>query len=425
MPYIRMLLLSGITLWAGCSTPAKNGHLAVSPDGKGFVSGDTPFLVWGFNYDRSVISGRDVLLEDVLREQPAKLDRDFATMRQMGGNTVRIFCQMGEYFEGPDRINSGAFDRLSMALDAADRADLKVLLVGLCHIRKSAIPAWLIDADDEMVERHEELFWRTAAGRFRDHPAILAYDLQNEPAVHSSDSRDLVVGCFSMRGGEQFCYVHKHGRQASRRWAEWVHKRYSSEEALQAAWKDYPRPGESWSSPALPKASRQDPRFGNLLACHRDLLQGWARRMRSAIRENDSNHLVTVGALDPAVFADIVDFHCAHLYPKQDLTLEANEQAWRDHLSRVPPGKPIVVEEFYPLAYPRRADGQAATLAELIAALRRAAGPHGAGFVSFYWGPPEEVVDNAIGQALYQNWLDAWSAANRVACPGPSVTRPW
>ncbi len=125
MSYIRMLLLSGITLWAGCSTPTKNGYLAVSPDGKGFVSGKTPFFVWGFNYDRSVISGRDVLLEDILREQPAKLDRDFAMMRQMGGNTVRLFCQMGEYFEGPDRIDSGAFDRLSMALDAADRAGLK------------------------------------------------------------------------------------------------------------------------------------------------------------------------------------------------------------------------------------------------------------------------------------------------------------
>jgi hypothetical protein len=176
-----------------------------------------------------------------------------------------------------------------------------------------------------------------------------------------------------------------------------------------------PSPGRKLALAALPKTSRQDPRFGNLLACHRDVLQGWARRMRSAIREHDGNHLITVGALDPAVFADVVDFHCAHLYPKQDLTLEANEQAWRAHLSRVPPGKPIVVEEFYPLAYPHRADGQAATLAELIAAIRRAAGPHGAGFVSFYWGPPEEVVDNAIGQALYSE------LARRLVRCGPSL----
>ncbi|MGQ9650059.1 MAG: cellulase family glycosylhydrolase [Phycisphaerae bacterium] len=423
MPGIRMLLLGGIMLGAGCSAPVIDSHLAVTPDGRGFVSGKTPFLVWGFNYDRSVISGRDVLLEDVLREQPAKLDRDFAMMRQMGGNTVRLFCQMGEYFEGPDHINAAAFERLAMALNAADHAGLKVLLVGLCHIRKSAIPSWLVEADDETVERHEELFWRTAAGRFRDHPAILAYDLQNEPAVHSSDSRDLVVGCFSMRGGEHFCYVHMHGRQASKQWAEWVRKRYGSEQALQAAWEDYPRPNESWSSPALPKASPKDPRFGDLMTCHRDLLQAWAWRMRSAIRENDGNHLITVGALDPAVFVEMVDFHCAHLYPRQDLTLEANEQAWRDHLSRVPPGKPIVIEEFYPLAYPRRADHQAATPAEMIAALRRAAGSHGAGFVSFYWGPAEEVINSPIGQSLYQSWLDAWSAAGRIACRAPSTAR--
>lgn len=213
-----------------------------------------------------------------------------------------------------------------------------------------------------------------------------------------------------------------HGRQASRRWAEWVHGRFGTEAAVRAAWKDYPRPGENWFSPALPKTSREDPRLGDLLACHRDLLQAWAQRMRSAIRENDGNHLITVGALNPAVFADIVDFHCAHLYPKQDLTLEANEQAWRDHLSRLPPGKPIVVEEFYPLAYPHRADGQAATATELIAAVRRAAGPHGAGFVSFYWGPAEEVIESPMGQALYQNWLDAWSSAGRVASGTPSTT---
>lgn len=398
-------------LCGGCSLPDSVRQFQTSVDGTGFVCNGRPFVLWGFNYDRTVISGRDAILEDVLREQPAKLGRDFTAMRKMGGNTVRIFCQMGEYFEGPDRINAAAFDRLGAALDAADRSDLKVILVGICHIRKADIPAWLIDADDEVVETHEELFWRTAAERFRDHPAILAYDLQNEPAVHRSDSRELVVGCFTMRAAEQFCYVHMHGRQARRRWTDWVHKRYPTEEALRAAWKDYPRPGEDWASPALPAASPQDPRFGNLIACHAEQLRSWAARLRGVIREVDPQHLITVGALDPAVFADIVDFHCAHLYPRQDLTLEANEQAWRDHLSRIPPGKPIVIEEFYPLAYPNHADGTPATLAELIAAVRRAAGSRGAGFVSFYWGPPDEVFDNAIARALHQKWLIAWSAA--------------
>lgn len=408
------LLLVPLFAVIGCSSP-QGGLVRLSPAGTGFVCNGRPFLAWGFNYDRAVIGNRDVLLEDVLREAPAQLDRDFGAMRRMGGNTVRLFCQMGEYFEGPDAIRAVAFDRLALALDAAGRAGLKVLLVGICHIRKSAIPQWLIEADDETVERNEALFWRTAAARFSDRSAILAYDLQNEPAVHSHDSRDLVVGCFTMRGGEPFCYVHMHGRQARERWAEWVHQRYGSEESLRAAWKDFPRPGESWAAPALPKASPDDSRYGDLIASHAALLQAWARRMRSAIREADAKHLITVGALNPDVFADIVDFHCAHLYPKQHLTLEANEQAWRNHLSRIPEGKPIVVEEFYPLAYPNRADGQPATLPELIAAVRRAAGPRGAGFVSFYWGPPEAVSDNPIARALYVKWLDEWSAAGRIA----------
>lgn len=393
----------------GCAADS-HGWIEVAADGKGFVRDGQPFLPWGYNYDRTVMNGRDVLLEEVLREEPGKLDRDFGRMREMGGNTVRLFCQMGDYFDGPGRIRPAAFQQLETALDAAERNRLHVLLVGVNHIRPSAIPQWLKDVDDATLQDHHALFWEAAARYFRGRSVIMAYDLINEPIIPSDDSDLLVDGCFAMRDGEKFCYVHRLLRRFSVRWTQWVHGRFGSPEQLRSAWPDYPRPGETWEQIAVPRASAEDPRFPTLLECHRDLLVEWSLRMRSVIRSHDTRHLITVGALNPPAFAPAVDFFCAHLYPAPQATLEANEAEWRAAMDAIPAGKPVVIEEFYPLAFPPLPKGVDVHQA-LIASLRRATAPKAVGFVSFYWGPSAEIQSNPMAAAMYDHWLQAWSTA--------------
>lgn len=371
------------------------------------------FIPWGFNYDRSVIDGRDVLLEDVLRERPEKIARDFAAMRRMGGNVVRVFLATGEFLQGPDRVNGEALERLDIVLRAARDSGLRLILTGLANIRPQSAPAWMQEADDETMERAEILFWKTIARRCRFEPAVFAYDLQNEPAVPWNDTGEWICGCFDMPSGPKFCYVHYRCRQLGLQWTRYTRRRYGTEDALRRHWPDYPRAGESWSSIAIPEQDAKDPRYGEYIAFHGALLADWAKRLANVVRAEDPNHLVTVGALGPNVVAEAVDFHCVHLYPEpvaetQDF-LKVNREKWRKRMARLPADKPLLVEEFYPMWAP-----EGVALEDILQALLEATGERAAGWVSFYWGAPEEQswsLPDAHRQ--YASWLAAWSETRK------------
>lgn len=373
------------------------------------------FTPWGFNYDRSVIEGRDVLLEDILRERPEKIARDFEAMRHMGGNVVRVFLATGEFLNGPQEVNRKALQRLDIVLEAARANSLRLILTGLANIQPEAAPAWMQEADDEMMEQAEMLFWRTIARHCRNEPAVFAYDLQNEPAVPWKDADQWVIGCFDMPSGPRFCYVHYRCRQMQRQWTQHIQQRFQTEDALRRHWQDYPRAGESWSAIAIPEADASDPRYGEYVAFHGVVLREWANRLADILRAEDPNHLVTVGALNPNAVADAVDFHCVHLYPEpveeQEDFLKVNREKWRARVAPLPADKPLLVQECYPMWAPEEIP-----LEDILQALLEATGGRAAGWVSFYWGAPEEqswTWPAARGQ--YERWLAAWKAAQ----PGP------
>ncbi len=412
--------LSGLTL-TGCLSESRRGEIngdrsasriIVEGDHFAVTDGATTirFVPWGFNYDRTVIDGRDVLIEDVLRERPGKIAEDFTAMQRLSGNTVRVLLPIADILKGPDEVDAEGLRRWETVFDAARSARLHVILTGLANIRPASSPAWLREADDETIGRAEMIFWRAVAKHFRSEPAIFAYDLQNEPAVHSSDSDALVEGCFNMSGGQRFCYVHRHYRQVRKRWTEYIHDKFFKDEAaLRSHWPDYPRGGESWSSIA-PAADAKDPRYREYVAFHWQLLSEWARRLVGVIRSEDSRHLVTVGALDPIVMADAVDFYCLHLYPGPAASGEdfaaANARGWRKRLSALPADKPVIIEEFYPMWPFAKPD-----LERMLDALLEGTCPRAAGWISFYWGRADELNwPTPQHRRLYEDWLSVWAA---------------
>lgn len=100
---------------------------------------------------------------------PAVVEQDFARMRQLGLNTVRIFVPF-EQWGGP-RVNTAYQEQLADLLARADGHGLKVI-VTLFDFRADYQPLGWPGADRQL----EALLIR-----FKDSPTILAWDLKNEP----------------------------------------------------------------------------------------------------------------------------------------------------------------------------------------------------------------------------------------------------
>jgi hypothetical protein len=100
---------------------------------------------------------------------PRIIDQDFALMRSLGLNTIRIFVPY-EQFGGPD-VDPAMMDRLADLLARAEGQGLKVI-VTLFDFRSDYNLVLWPEAD-----RHLE----TLLTRFAPYRAILAWDLKNEP----------------------------------------------------------------------------------------------------------------------------------------------------------------------------------------------------------------------------------------------------
>ena len=101
-----------------------------------------------------------------------------------------------------------------------------------------------------------------------------------------------------------------------------------------------------------------------------DIARQWVRHLTTAIREKDKRHLITVGLVDwsldrpgltsgfvPAKIADALDFISVHLYPKAGKVKDA-----LDTLAGFSVGKPVVIEETFPLACsPKELEGGSST----------------------------------------------------------------
>jgi dienelactone hydrolase len=337
---------------ASARTNTAQEWIKVSKDGRGFVGAASGqrFVPWGFNYDRDY---KMRLLEDYWDTEWATVVEDFREMKQLGANVVRVHLQFARFMDAPDQPNEQSLQRLGQLAKLAEETRLYLDLTGLACYRRKDVPRWY----DAMTEKQrwaaQARFWEAVAGRCAASPAVFCYDLMNEPIVSSGKhaTSDWLVGELSGFVYCQFISLDQAGRSRRAIAREWI-------------------------------------------AC-----------LTQAIRKHDRRHLITVGLLPnslkdsplpsgfvPQAVAGKLDFVCVHLYPKtgqlrEDLKL----------LQGFTAGKPVVIEETFPLSC------TPAELGQFLQASRACA----AGWMGFYWGqtPAELSRSTTLGDLLTASWL--------------------
>jgi len=326
----------------------------VADDRKGFVLSTTrrPFVPRGFNYDHDE---RGRLLEDYWVAEWGKVAEDFAEMRALGANTVRIHLQFARFIREPGVQDPAALDRLGRLIRLAEENGLYLDLTGLGCYRKEDVPPWY-DALSEVERWNQQAgFWTAVARSCSGSPAVFCYDLMNEPVVPG----------------------------AKRSPGDWLGPPFAGKyHYVQFIALD---PGDR------PRAR---------------IAAEWIRKLKGAIREQDSRRLITVGlvpwSLDrpgltsgfiPDKVAPELDFLSVHLYPERSKLAEA-----MDTLRGFAAGKPVLIEETFPLAC------SVAEFRQFLSESSKVA----SGLIGFYWGRSLDECRRSgeIADALMAEWLE-------------------
>jgi hypothetical protein len=346
---LTALLLAGTIPGIRAATSGTMEWIGLAKDGRGFemVASGRPYVPWGFNYDRDY---RMRLIEEFWADEWETVEQDFAEMKNLGANVVRVHLQLSAFMDSPTTANAANLDRLGRLLALAERTGLYLDLTGLACYRREKVPPWYDPLPEPARWAVQARFWEAVAGRCAASPAVFFYDLMNEPI---SPGPDCVAGDWLVGNLAGF----------------WYCQRITT------------TPGER----------SQD-----------EVARQWMSTLVAAIRRHDTRHLVSVGLLpagggfDPAVVAREVDFLCVHVYPKGPEMKQELEA-----LRRFRVGKPVIIEEMYPIHCSAR---------ELRRFVEHSA-ECASGWISFYWGrtPGELAASGLIGDALQLEWLREFS----------------
>ena len=371
MPHMLPILCAGALLLSQCAglraesgatnAPAGSGldWIKVSRNKQGFVGAASgrQLIPWGFNYDRD---HKFRLLEDYWEAEWPTVVEDFREMKQLGANVVRVHLQFSKFMDAPGRPNEASLERLGRLVKLAGETRLYLDLTGLGCYRKQDVPAWYNGLGETERWQAQARFWEAIAARCAGNPAIFCYDLMNEPIVPGGKraAGDWLTGEL---GGFNYC--------------QFI---------------------------SLDQAGRSRP----------EIAQRWVALLAAAIRKHDQRHLITVGLLPnsletsafasgfvPRKIAEHLDFVCVHIYPKTGHSKEDLEL-----LRGFEVGKPVVIEETFPLTCTAKELGQ------FIEGSRK----YAAGWIGFYWGQmPEDLSrSTSIGDSLTAAWLKLFREMN-------------
>ncbi len=109
------------------------------------------------------------------------IDKDFKIIKGAGLNTVRIFLQYEDF--GKANIDQEKLSKLVQVLDVAEANRIKAIVTLFDFYGDYSVLNWTLD------QRHAE----SIVSHLKDHKAILAWDIKNEPDLdYDSRGRDLV-----------------------------------------------------------------------------------------------------------------------------------------------------------------------------------------------------------------------------------------
>lgn len=300
--FILLLLAASVDFLAVAPARAME-RIVLDKTGHRFVleKSGREFHPWGLNYGNH---GR--LIEDFWDSDWKTIEADFAEMKRMGANVVRVHLQFGKFMLAADRADPKPLDRLAKLLDLAERTGLYLDLTGLACYRTADGPAWYDALSESDRWKAQAVFWEAVAGRCRPSPAVFCYDVMNEPFVPGGPRKPGDWYSGHLLGGYDF--------------VQFI---------------------------TLDPAGRPREEVARL----------WTQAMAKATRRGDPKRLVTVGMLPwskewgflsgfvPEKIAPEFDFISVHIYPEKGKVDEAVAM-----LKKFAVGKPVVVEETFPLA---------------------------------------------------------------------------
>lgn len=346
---VAVALFLACTSFAG-EEPAKARMewLEISKDGKGFVraGSDKPFSPWGVNYDRDF---KKRLIEDYWDTEWQTVVEDFREMKELGANVVRIHLQFARFMDDAQTPNRKSLEQLGRLLALAEETGLHLDITGLACYRRSDVPGWYSEANEEQRWAAQARFWEAIAECCAKSPVVFFYDLMNEPIVAGARRKagDWLTGDLAGFTYCQFITLDPAGR-------------------------------------ATPEIAKQ-----------------WIAQMVAAIRKHDRRHLISLGLLPnankvgfpPKTVTGDLDFVCVHTYPKGDKLAEELKT-----LESFAVGKPLIVEEIFPINCNTDQLRQFMVDSDRIVA----------GWIGFYWGqtPAQLRGTRDIGEAILLGWLD-------------------
>ncbi|MCA9063934.1 MAG: sulfatase-like hydrolase/transferase [Planctomycetaceae bacterium] len=325
--------------------------IRVSDDGTHFITSKSGqrITMWGVNYDHD---GDGQLLEDYWHDHWDVVTEDFAEIKALGANVVRIHLQLPRFMKTADEPNDANLTQLKRLVELAERTGLYLDLTGLGCYHKQDVPSWydaLGETDRWAVQAR---FWQAVATVCHESPAVYCYDLMNEPILPGNRTE-----------------------------TEWLTGELGGKHFVQRL--------------SLDLAGRT----------REEVAAAWVRQMTSAIRDVDDHHMITVGVIPwahvwknakPLFYSPEVggplDFVSVHFYPGQN-----DVQGSLDALKVYDIGKPLVVEEIFPLKCSLEEADQ------FIEGSREFTD----GWISFYWGRTIQENEEAgtIQGAIIAQWL--------------------
>ncbi len=319
--------------------------ITIAKNSRGFTTENgQPFSPFGLTYYRPGTGWAPQLWK---KFDPAATRQDFAKMKELGVNCVRVFLTFGSFYNAAGTLDETGLAKFDQFLAIAESAGIYVHPTGPDHWE--GLPGWMHGnriGDVEALGALEQ-FWKLFAARYRNRPVIFAYDLRNEPEV----------------GWET--------EALQRRWNEWVAAHYGSLEKAARAWGNSNiLEGVRLKVPQPRNVSTRE--LLDFQHCREDLADEWTQRQTVAIKSVDSNALVTVGLIQwsvPSVLprlqhysgfrperqARFLDFLEFHFYPLENgayeyasaASAERNLAYFSSVLREVArPGKPVVLAEF-------------------------------------------------------------------------------
>ena len=232
-------------------------------------------------------------------------------LHERGFNAIRVFLTFESFHHEAGKVTSEGENKFRRLLATCRELGIYVIPSGPDHWEGT--PQWRQGADvfaEERILAADEAWWKEFTSRFSEEPAILAWDLLNEPAV-----------------------AWKTPAMATK-WNEWLKAEYGSAARVAAAWglaaEQVGELGRIEVPPNEPKLN--DARLFDYQRFRESIGDEWTRRLTTAIRSADRNHLVTIGHIqwaaaiylpsvwhyagfDPKANARHLDFMTVHFYP--------------------------------------------------------------------------------------------------------------